>query len=143
MRLFVPVAASLLGLGALPVLHTAPPQRVTRQVLINVTCAGANVVDVLINPWSRHMNVGDIVEFRLNANANTSDLTITPKDGNDWLFDDPFPYTVTKSTPKQLTRLKGTVQKGRSYAYNITATCKVANGPDKKIIIDPDIVVDE
>ncbi|HEV8148611.1 MAG TPA: hypothetical protein VGP61_00350 [Gemmatimonadales bacterium] len=140
MRVLV-LAASLSGLGALLATHNAPPSRQTRPVLINVTCAGPDVVNILINPWSRDLNEGDVVELSLNANANTEQLTLEPKDPNDWLFDDPFPYAVSKATPKQLTQLKGTVQKGHAYGYTLTATCKAGDGPAKKIVIDPDMVV--
>jgi hypothetical protein len=110
----------------------------TRDVTIDARCTGGENTSVTLRPWNLKVRQGDDVRWVLNANANSDDITITPK-REAWPFVDKPPYKGGKGRPARTGGMRPNA-KGR-YAYNVTLIC--TNGAKADTVqIDPDIIVD-
>lgn len=133
---------SLLAL-ALPVPLAITPwlkPRAVVQVTVSARCAGPNNTEITVSPWNVRLQQGDEVEWVIAANANSNDITVTPKSTSDWPFASRGPYNGTKGNPARANGMRGS---GRgTYKYNIALVCQSGQNPPDSVIIDPDIIVD-
>ncbi|HLG05481.1 MAG TPA: hypothetical protein VI383_04960 [Gemmatimonadales bacterium] len=139
-------AAGRLGLVALPLLFTAspplpPPQAAVRPVVITVTCAGPGV-NFSLTPWRVGLSAANPVEWRLNAAANTDEITIEPAPGQAWPFQEAPPFRATKGAAKRAGALRPGLPSGTVYRYTVTLECRAAGSGPFRVVIDPDMVVD-
>ncbi len=109
------------------------------QVEIDARCTGGENTRITIRPWNLKVRQGDDVNWVLNRNANSSDITITPK-REAWPFADAPPYRGTKAAPARAAGMRPNA-KGR-YAYSVSLICTNGARSDT-VLIDPDIIVDE
>ncbi len=110
----------------------------TRDVTIDARCTGGENTSVTLRPWNLKIRQGDDVRWVLNANANSDDITITPKRAA-WPFDAEPPYEGGKGRPAQSGGMRQNAR-GR-YSYNVTLICTNGTRADT-VQIDPDIIVD-
>jgi hypothetical protein len=105
------------------------PQAAVVTVTVSARCAGPNTTQVTVQ-----------LRWVLNANANSDDIEITPKETSGWPFASRNPVLGTKElparTPRMLANARGT------YKYNIALTCQSGNNPPDRVVIDPDVIVD-
>ncbi len=127
----VPVAAAVSRLQQ-------APTRAVVEVDIDARCTGGDNTSITIRPWNLRIRQGDEVSWVLNRNANSSDITITPKREN-WPFADQPPYRGSKATPARTGGMRPNAQ-GR-YAYNVSLICTNGARSDT-VMVDPDIIVD-
>ncbi len=101
MRSALLAAAGLFGLAAVPgIPSTTLEQGAARPVVVNVTCTGQGV-NFSLTPWSVGLSAANPVDWRINASANTDEITIEPKVGEDWPFEETPPFRATKAAPKR------------------------------------------
>ncbi len=116
------------------------PQAAVVTVTVNARCAGPNTTQITVQPWNVRIRQGDQLRWVLNANANSDDIEITPKETSAWPFASRNPVFGTKEqparTPRMLANARGT------YKYNIVLTCQSGNNPPEQVVIDPDVIVD-
>ena len=110
----------------------------TREVTIDARCTGGENTSITLRPWNLKIRQGDVVNWVLNANANSDDVTITPK-RNAWPFAAPPPYRGSKKTRAQSGAMRPN-SRGR-YSYNVSLICTNGARSDT-VLIDPDIIVD-
>lgn len=116
-----------------------PPARATGSVNVDARCTGGQNTQVTVSPWNLRINQGDDVQWTLNASANTTSITITPKNTATW----PFATNRgqgTKTTPAASSGMRAGAS-GR-HAYSIQLVCQVGNNPPDSVLIDPDVIVD-
>lgn len=142
----MPSARWTMGMGgvllaAAAVMAATPwSSRATVRVTVNARCAGPNTTEVTVSPWNVRLAQDDEVEWVIAANANSNDITITPKETSDWPFASRGPFTATKG---RAARGNGMRQNGRgTYKYDITLVCQSGNNAPDSVRIDPDIIVD-
>lgn len=123
----------------LAVSRTAEAARLaTQDVTIDARCTGGSNTQVTLRPWNLRIKQGDDVRWVLNANANSNDITITPKNAN-WPFDAKPPYRGSKAQAARSGGMKGNAR-GR-YSYTVQLIC--TNGPNADTVtVDPDVIVD-
>jgi hypothetical protein len=110
------------------------------QVTVNARCAGPNNTEVTVSPWNVRLRQGDEVEWVLAANANSNNVTITPKETSDWPFATRGPFNGAKGNPARANGMRGN---GRgTYKYNIALVCQSGQNAPDSVIVDPDIIVD-
>ncbi len=139
MRRTLIAAAGLLGLAGIPLFR--PTQPAVRPVVLTVTCTGQGV-NFSLMPWSVGLSNANPVEWRINSNANTDEITIEPKPGEGWPFEEAPPFRATKTAPKRAGALKSGLQRGDVYRYTVTLTCRTPSSGPYRVVIDPDMVVD-
>ncbi len=110
----------------------------TRDVTIDARCTGGENTSVTLRPWNLRLQQGDDVRWVLNGNANSDDITISPK-RDAWPFVDAPPYKGGKGRPARTGGMRPNAQ-GR-YSYNVTLICTNGGNADT-VLIDPDIIVD-
>jgi hypothetical protein len=114
--------------------------RATVQVTVTARCAGPNSTEITVRPWNIRLQQGDEIEWVIAANANSEDITVTPKNSSGWPFASRGPYNGSKAQP---TRANGMRPNSRgSYQYNIQLVCQSGNNPPDSVLVDPDIIVD-
>ena len=119
---------------------TATTRRAVVQVTVNARCAGPNSTEITVSPWNVRLQQGDEIEWVIAANANSNNITVSPKSTSDWPFASRGPYNAQKGNPA---RGNGMRANGRgSYKYDITLVCQSGNNPPDNVVIDPDIIVD-
>jgi hypothetical protein len=122
------------------VLAFRPASQAVVQVTVNARCAGPNNTEVTVRPWNVRLRQGDQLEWVIAANANSNDITITPKSSSGWPFASREPINGTKGRPA---RANGMRANGRgTYKYNIALVCQSGQNPPDSVIIDPDVIVD-
>lgn len=100
------------------------------------TCGPAAAEPAVVPPRV-FMSRADSVVWRVTGGGATS-WTITPKDPEDWLFDQTS-FTGTPESPAVTRRPREEALPDHPYAYNVSVTC-----PDGTTqLIDPDIVIGE
>ena len=88
-----------------------------------------------VQPQRVVMSRQDSVVWRVTS-GQASSWTITPKDPQNWLFDQTT-FTGTPASPAVTRRPSPDAVEGRPYAYNVSISC-----PDgSSQLIDPDIVI--
>jgi hypothetical protein len=134
-----------LGVGALllasaVVLAAKPwPSRATVQVTVNARCAGPNSTEVTVSPWNVRLQQDDEIEWVIAANANSNNITLTPKETSGWPFASRGPFLAAKGQPA---RANGMRPNSRgNYKYNIQLVCQSGSNPPDSVIIDPDVIV--
>lgn len=117
-----------------------PASRAVVRVTVSARCAGPNNTEITVSPWNVRLQQGDEVEWVIAANANSNDITVTPKSTSDWPFASRGPYNGTKGNAARANGMRGN---GRgSYKYNIELVCQSGQNPPDSVVIDPDIIVD-
>jgi len=110
----------------------------TKEVTIDARCTGGDNTSITLRPWNLKLRQGDAVNWVLNANANSNDVTITPK-RDAWPFAAAPPYKGGKGKPAQSGAMRPN-SRGR-YSYNVSLICTNGARSDT-VMIDPDIIVD-
>lgn len=118
--------------------QTLAPAGLT-QVSVGVVCT-ADTVQALIKPYAVRVEEGFQVEWVLTAESNATALEINRKKGSGWPFDGSLPYKGSKQNPPKAGPMKGG-QLDKRFQYDIIATCKDAEGNDRRILIDPDMII--
>ena len=114
--------------------------RATVRVTVSARCAGPNSTEITVSPWNVRLQQGDEIEWVIAANANSEDITMTPKSTSGWPFASRGPFNASKARP---TRANGMRPNSRgSYQYNIQLVCQSGNNPPDSVLVDPDIIVD-
>lgn len=109
-------------------------------VNVAVVCT-ADSVDISIKPYAVRVQEGDQVQWQLTAASNATEIEINRKKNfASWPYDGPLPYKGNKQTPPKAGRMKEG-QANKSFPYNIIGTCKDSEGRDRRIIIDPDMII--
>jgi plastocyanin len=113
---------------------TTPPAvpATTATVKVHVNCQGSRV-SFWVDPWSVTINQGDDVQWQLQGNSTSNQISVAPKGGK-WPFNG-NPQAGSKANPA---RSGGPANQAGRHGYNITLACD-NNGPT--VVIDPDIVV--
>src|SRR5512140_2663816 len=83
-------------------------------VTVNAKCAGPNQTEISVSPWNARMRDSQTLEWILAANANSQQITVTPKRATQWPFGG-APYIGERGRPVSAGRPN---QKGR-FSYNI------------------------
>lgn len=120
--------------------RTSNAPRAVVQVTVNARCAGPSNTEITVSPWNVHLAQGDEIAWVLSANANSNDITITPKETSDWPFATRGPFNGTKGAPARAGGMPGNAR--GVYKYNIELVCQSGQNPPDRIVIDPDIIVD-
>ena len=110
----------------------------TKEVSIDARCTGGENTSITLRPWNLKIRQGDEVSWVLNADANSDEVSITPK-RNAWPFAATPPYRGSKKTRVQSGAMRPNAR-GR-YSYNVSLICTNGARSDT-ILIDPDIIVD-
>lgn len=134
-----------LGVGVALAAATVATTGAVRQaqlvtVTVNARCAGPNTTQITVQPWNVRLNQGDQLRWVINANANSDEIVVEPKETSRWPFATRDAMLGTKEqparTPSMLANGRGT------YKYNISLTCQSGNNPPDRVVIDPDVIVD-
>jgi len=141
-----PVRRKLLGMLAItvvPVLlatsnSVQASRMATRDVTIDARCTDGEGTSVTLRPWNLKIKQGDDVRWVLNGDANSDDITITPKRAA-WPFLDRRAYRGGRGRPARTGGMRANAR-GR-YSYNVTLICTNGANADT-VVIDPDIIVD-
>ncbi len=133
----------VLQFAAVPLILACSFRRVTadlaiREVTIDARCSGGDNTSITLRPWNLKLRQGDVVNWVLNANANSDEVTITPK-RDAWPFVGAPPYKGVKRNPAQSGAMRPN-SRGR-YSYNVSLICTNGLSSDT-VMIDPDIIVD-
>lgn len=118
---------------------TPRSDQATARVEINAKCAGPNNTAVTVSPWNLTIAQDDDVEWVLDGNADTEEVSITPKQRGKWPYASQPPYKGGKANPARADKMKRNA-KGR-YSYNVTLVCTNGNTADT-VTVDPDIIID-
>lgn len=133
-------ALVIVGVAGTLVAVTADARQANVNVSVNARCAGRNNTEITVSPWNVRIRQGDQLSWVINANANTSAITITQKDGGAWPFAAEPPYRGTKATPARATRMRANAR--GTYKYNIQLICQSGSNPPDTVLVDPDVIVD-
>jgi plastocyanin len=133
----------VLLLAAIPVTFACSQGRdsadlATKEVTIDARCTGGDNTSITLRPWNLKVRQGDTVNWVLNANANSNDVTITAK-REAWPFAEAPPYKGAKGKPARSGAMRPNAR-GR-YSYNVSLICTNGARSDT-VLIDPDIIVD-
>ncbi len=132
------VGGSLLALAV--VLAAKPwPSRATVQVTVSARCAGPNSTEVTVSPWNVRLQQDDEIEWVISANANSDNVTVTPKATSGWPFASRGPFIATKGQSARANRMRPNSR--GSYKYDIQLICQSGNNPPDSVLIDPDVIV--
>jgi plastocyanin len=114
---------------------TTPPdaQAATTTVKVHVNCQGSRV-SFWVDPWTVTIGQGDEVEWQLQGNATSNQISVEPKRGRQW----PFNGNAQAGTKASPARSGGPANRVGRHGYNITLACD-NNGPT--VVVDPDIVI--
>ena len=103
----------------------------------NIVATCGPIAEPAVVPPRVFMSRADSVVWRVTGGRATS-WTITPKDEDDWLFDQTS-FTGTPESPAVTRRPRAEALPDHPYAYEVRITC-----PDGTTqLIDPDIVIGE
>lgn len=127
-------ACSVLGSGGS---KSSVAEQAPVQVTINAKCAGPNQTEISVTPWNVRMRESQSLEWVLAANANSEQITVSPKRANQWPFASP-PYIGGRGRPVNAGRPN---QRGR-FSYNIQLICQSGRNAPDTVLVDPDIIVD-
>lgn len=109
-------------------------------VNVAVVCT-ADSVDISIKPYAVRVQEGDQVAWQLTAASNVTELEINRKKRfASWPYDGPLPYRGTRENPPRAGRMKEG-QADKSFPYNIIGTCRDSQGRERRIVIDPDMII--
>lgn len=133
-------ALAIAGAAGALVASTARARQANVNVVVNARCNGRNTTEITVRPWNVRIRQGDQLSWVLAGNANTSEITITQKDGGDWPFEAGPPYRGTKNTPARATRMRSNAQ--GTYKYNIQLICQSGSNQPDTVVVDPDVIVD-
>lgn len=138
MAIVFPVAVAATGIAAL----AAPePVQTSTVVPVNVTitCTGDGV-QFAISPYRVRLKVDDGVDWVLVNSPDVTEFSIDKKGpGKPWPYTDSPPYRGGKANPA---KGRGMDPKADgTYPYTIAATCSPADGSQRYIVIDPDMIV--
>jgi hypothetical protein len=138
MAIVLPVA--VLAIGSAAMVRSEPVQASTVvPVNVTITCTGDGV-QFSISPYRVRLNVGDDVDWRLVNSPNVTEFSIDRKAGKPaWPFTDSPPYRGGKDNPAKARRMDPKAD--GTYPYNIAATCSPADGSQRYVVIDPDMIV--
>lgn len=115
------------------------PSRAAVQVTVSARCAGPNSTEITVSPWNVRLQQDDEVEWIIAANANSNNITVTPKATSGWPFASRGPFIAGKGQPA---RANGMRPNGRgSYKYDIQLVCQSGNNPPDSVVVDPDVIV--
>lgn len=130
-------AAMLVSSGACskPVIEP----RATIPVNVSITCTGTGM-QASIDPYVVSVPEGDQVEWILAAASTVAEIEIDKKRYMGWPYDGSLPIRGGKDNPPKAGRMKEG-QVGRTFGYNISATCTSGDGQSRKIVIDPDMII--
>lgn len=115
-----------------------PPPPGAGEVEVDARCTGGGNTRITIRPWNLKIRQGDEVTWLLDRNANSSEITITPK-REAWPFASTPPYRGSKASPARAGNMRPNAR-GR-YAYSVSLICTHDGVPDT-VLVDPDIIVD-
>lgn len=120
--------------------RSTPASQSVVQVVVSARCLGPSDTEVTVRPWNVRLAQGDEVEWVLAGDANSDNVTITPKRTSDWPFANRNPIAGTK---RAAARARGMRRNARGvYKYNIELVCQSGDNAPDRIVIDPDIIVD-
>lgn len=115
------------------------PSRATVQVTVSARCAGPNSTEVTVSPWNVRLQQGDEIEWVIAANANSDNISVTPKTTSGWPFASRGPFNAAKGQPARANNMRPNSR--GSYKYNIELVCQAGSNPPDSVIIDPDVIV--
>jgi hypothetical protein len=110
----------------------------TVPVNVDVRCPDQSV-QFSVNPWSAELRQGDEIEWVLSDSAQSSEITITSKQGG-WPFTNNPPYTGNRTNPPHGRSMKPN-QAGRHFSYAIQLVCQRPGSSPDTVVIDPQIVI--
>ncbi|QJR35804.1 hypothetical protein HKW67_09920 [Gemmatimonas groenlandica] len=106
---------------------------------MSARCAGPNSTEVTVSPWNVRLQQDDEIEWVIAANANSDNISVTPKATSGWPFPSRGPFNAAKGQPARANRMRPNSRGG--YKYNIQLVCQAGNNPPDTVIIDPDVIV--
>jgi hypothetical protein len=107
------------------------------QVTVSAKCAGPNQTEISVSPWNARLRDSQTLEWILAANANSEQLTVSPKRATQWPFAG-APYVGQRGKPVSAGRPN---QKGR-FSYNIQLICQTGSNAPDTVLVDPDVIID-
>lgn len=125
-------------MGALPPRQPAPTRAAaTVTVTVLFTCTGQRAVD----PWEVRLAQGDEIDWVLDPRSDVETFEIRKKRAlQRWPFDSDHPARGRQGEPARARAMKNSAR-GR-YAYDIIAECPTGTGGTRRVVIDPDIIID-
>ena len=107
------------------------------QVTVSAKCAGPNQTEISVSPWNARLRESQTLEWVLAANANSEQITVSPKRATQWPFAG-APYVGQRGKPVSAGRAN---QKGR-FSYNIQLVCRSGSNAPDSVLVDPDVIID-
>ncbi len=130
------LALALSGSDWQPPRGTPARRAQTVTVTVLFTCEGERAV----NPWEVRLAQGDEIDWVLDERSDVQEFEIEKKRAlGRWPFDGDRPRG-RKGEPARGRNMKEGAR--GKYSYDIVAQCPTPDGGSRRVVIDPDIIID-